>query len=67
MTTQRKAAADFLTGFATGWPEDQPELMILSLTTAKGVQDFALTREQALLVSKTIKRTAARLTTPIVS
>ena len=67
MTTQRKAAADFLTGFATGWPEDQPELMILSLTTAKGVQDIALTREQALLVSKTIKRTAARLTTPIVS
>ena len=38
--------------------------MILSLTTDKGVQDFALSKEQALLVAKTIKQTAARLAAP---
>lgn len=59
--TERAASADFLTAFATGWPEREPHLMVLSLTTQKGVQDFALTREQALLVAKTIKRTAAQL------
>ena len=35
--------------------------MVLSLTTHKGVQDFALTEQQALLVAKTIKETAAKL------
>lgn len=62
--TQRSASADFVTAFATGWPENQPELMVLSLTTHKGVQDFALTKNQALLIAKTIKRTAAQLVDP---
>jgi hypothetical protein len=61
---QRSTSADFVTAFATGWPEAQPDLMILSLTTHKGVQDFAFNKEQALLVAKTIKQTAARLATP---
>jgi hypothetical protein len=59
--SKRSTSADFVTAFATGWPENQPEIMVLSLTTQKGVQDFALTREQALLVAKTMKQTAARL------
>jgi hypothetical protein len=62
--TKRSTAADFVTAFATGWPEHQPDIMVLSLTTHKGVQDFALTKEQALLVAKTIKDTAARLAAP---
>jgi hypothetical protein len=62
--TTRSTSADFVTAFATGWPENQPEIMVLSLTTHKGVQDFALNREQALLVAKTIKQTAARLAKP---
>lgn len=62
--TQRSASADFVTAFATGWPENQPDLMVLSLTTHKGVQDFALTKNQALLIAKTIKRTAAQLVDP---
>ncbi len=62
--TKRSTAADFVTGFATGWPENQPDIMVLSLTTHKGVQDFALTKEQALLVAKTIKQTASRLARP---
>ena len=62
--TTRKAAADFVTGFATGWPEQQPDIMVLSLTTHKGIQDFAFNKEQALLIAKTIKETAAKLTTP---
>lgn len=62
--TTRKTAADFVTGFATGWPEQQPDIMVLSLTTHKGIQDFAFNREQALLIAKTIKETAAKLTTP---
>src|ERR1700756_1239817 len=49
------------TAFATGWPENQPDIMVLSLTTHKGVQDFALNKEQAQLIAKTIKETAARL------
>jgi hypothetical protein len=61
---ERKAAADFVTGFATGWPEHQPDIMVLSLTTHKGVQDFAFNKEQALLIAKTIKDTAARLSKP---
>lgn len=60
----RPTSADFLTAFATGWPEKEPHLMVLSLTTHKGVQDFAMTKEQALLIAKTIKRTAAQLTPP---
>jgi hypothetical protein len=57
-------SADFVTAFATGWPEQEPHLMVLSLTTHKGVQDFAVTKEQALLLAKTIKKTAAQLAPP---
>ncbi len=60
----RTLSADFVTAFKTGWPEQQPHIMVLSLTTHKGVQDFAFTREQALLVAKTMKETAARLAKP---
>jgi hypothetical protein len=62
--TNRSTSADFVTAFATGWPEEEPDIMVLSLTTHKGVQDFALTPEQALLIAKTMKQTAARLTLP---
>jgi hypothetical protein len=62
--TQRSTSADFVTAFATGWPENQPEIMILSLTTSKGVQDFAFNKEQALLIAKTMKETAAQLEKP---
>jgi hypothetical protein len=58
---QRATSADFVTAFATGWPENQPDILILSLTTKKGVQDFALNKEQALLIAKTIKDTAGQL------
>jgi hypothetical protein len=60
----RSTSADLVTAFATGWPEKQPDIMVLSLTTHKGVQDFAFNREQALLIAKTIKKTAAQLSTP---
>ena len=53
--TNRSTSADFVTAFATGWPEQQPDIMVLSLTTHKGVQDFALTKDQALLIAKTMK------------
>lgn len=62
--TKRSLSADFVTAFATGWPENQPEIMVLSLTTHKGVHDFAFNKEQALLVAKTMKETAARLAKP---
>ena len=62
--TNRSTSADFVTAFATGWPEGEPHIMVLSLTTAKGMQDFAFTREQALLVAKTMKQTAAALAKP---
>ena len=62
--TDRSTSAQFVTAFATGWPENQPDLMVLSLTTAKGVQDFAFNKEQALLIAKTIKETAAKLAKP---
>ena len=52
------------TAFATGWPEHQPDVMVLSLTTHRGVQDFAFNKEQALLIAKTIKETAAKLEKP---
>jgi hypothetical protein len=61
---QRSTAADFVTAFATGWPENQPEILVLSLTTHKGVQDFAFNKEQALLIAKTLKDTAERLAAP---
>ena len=60
----QKKSADFVTAFATGWPEQDPHIMVLSLTTHKGVQDFAFTKEQALLVAKTMKQTADRLAKP---
>jgi hypothetical protein len=62
--TKRSTSADFVTAFATGWPENQPDIMVLSMTTHKGVQDYALSKEQALLIAKTIKETAARLAEP---
>jgi hypothetical protein len=62
--TNRSTSADFVTAFATGWPENQPEIMVLSLTTHKGVQDFAFNKEQAMLIAKTIKETAAKLAKP---
>jgi len=62
--TTRSTSADFVTAFATGWPANQPEIMVLTLTTQKGVQDFAFTKEQALLVAKTMKDTAAKLARP---
>jgi hypothetical protein len=61
---KRSTSADYVTAFATGWPEKQPEIMVLSLTTHKGVQDFALNKEQALLIAKTMSDTAARLAEP---
>jgi len=64
MNTPRKTSADFVLGFATGWPEQQPDILVLSLTTHKGIQDFALNKEQALLIAKTIEETAARLAAP---
>jgi hypothetical protein len=64
MNTTRKTSADFVLGFATGWPEQQPDIMVLSLTTQNGIQDFAFNKEQALLIAKTIKETAAKLATP---
>lgn len=62
--TKRSTSADYVTAFATGWPEQQPDIMVLSLTTQKGVQDFAMNKEQALLIAKTMKETAARLVVP---
>jgi hypothetical protein len=64
MAQQRSASADYVTGFATGWPEKQPDILVLSLTTHKGVQDFALKKEQALLIAKTINETAAHMAEP---
>jgi hypothetical protein len=64
MTTSRSTTADFVTGFSTGWPEHQPDIMVLSLTTHRGVQDFAFNKEQALLIAKTIKETSAKLAKP---
>jgi hypothetical protein len=62
--TKRATSADFVTAFATGWPENQPDIMVLSLTTHRGVQDFAFNKEQALLITKTMKATAAKLAKP---
>ena len=60
----RTTTASFVTAFATGWPEAQPDILVLSLTTNNGVQDFAFNKEQALLIAKTIKETAAKLEKP---
>jgi hypothetical protein len=57
-------SADFVTAFATGWPENQPDILVLSLTTNKGMQNFAINKEQALLIAKTIKQTAVQLAQP---
>jgi predicted type IV restriction endonuclease len=65
MTEPTKNSAEFVTGFATGWPEDKPDLMILSFTTANGRKDFAVSKDQALLIAKTVKRTAAQLATSV--
>ena len=62
--TNRSTSADFVTAFATGFPEEESDIMVLSLTTHKGVQDFAFNKEQALLIAKTMKETAARLAAP---
>ena len=62
--TNRSTSAAFVTAFATGWPDTQPDVMVLSLTTAHGMQDFAFNKEQALLIAKTIKETAAKLEKP---
>ncbi len=64
MTDKRSTSADYVTAFATGWPENEPQVLVLSLTTHKGVQDFAFTKEQALVVAKTMKETADRLAEP---
>lgn len=56
--------AEFLTAFATGWPEDKPDLIILSLTTHSGKRDYAISKGQALLIAKTLKETAANLGKP---
>jgi hypothetical protein len=61
---KRSTSAEFVTAFATGWPENEPHIMVLSLTTSKGIQDFALNKEQALLVAKIMNETAARLAQP---
>jgi hypothetical protein len=60
----RSLSANFVTAFATGWPENQPDVVVLSLTTHKGVQDFAFTKENALLVAKTMNDTVTRLDKP---
>jgi hypothetical protein len=62
--TTRPTSADFVTAFATGWPDQQSEIMVLSLTTRKGMQDFVFNKEQALLIAKSIKATAAKLSKP---
>ncbi len=61
---KRSTSAEFVTAFATGWPENQPDIMVLSLTTQEGVRDFAFNKEQGLLLAKTINETAARLAKP---
>ncbi|MGY4479141.1 hypothetical protein [Bradyrhizobium sp. USDA 3364] len=59
-----RKAPELLTGFATGWPEQQPDIMVISMTTDKGVHDFAVTKEQALLIARTIQQTAENLGKP---
>ena len=60
----RETQADFVRAFSTGWPEKEPHIMVLSLSTHQGTFDFALTKDQALKVAKTMQETAARLAEP---
>ena len=60
----RSTSADFVRAFSTGWPEKEPHIMVLSLSTHNGTYDFALTKEQALKVAKTMQETAERLAEP---
>jgi hypothetical protein len=64
---KRALSAEFVTGFGAGWSEDRPDLMVLTLTTSKGIQDFAVNKEQALQIAKIINETAERLAKPRVS
>ncbi|WP_420971490.1 hypothetical protein [Bradyrhizobium sp. B120] len=59
-----RKAPELLKGFATGWPEQQPDIMVISMTTDKGVHDFAVTKDQALLIARTIQQTAENLGKP---
>ena len=61
---ERTTSADFVRAFSTGWPEKEPHIMVLSLSTHQGTYDFALTKDQALKIAKTIQETAARLAEP---
>jgi hypothetical protein len=60
----RRTQADFVRAFSTGWPEKEPHIMVLSLSTHQGTFDFALTKDQALKVAKTMQETAERLAEP---
>jgi hypothetical protein len=60
----RSTSADFVRAFSTGWPEKEPHVMVLSLSTHRGTYDFALTKDQALKVAKTMQETASRLAEP---
>ena len=60
----RSTSADFVRAYSTGWPEKEPHIMVLSLTTHQGTYDFALTKDQALQVATTMQETAARLAEP---
>jgi hypothetical protein len=60
----RSTSASFVTGFSTGWPEKQPDILVLSLSTRHGIQDFAFTKEQALLVVKGLNETIDKLKAP---
>jgi hypothetical protein len=62
--TDRSTSADFVRAFSTGWPEKEPHIMVLSLSTHRGTYDFALTKEQALKVAATMQETAGRLSEP---
>ena len=64
MNDKRATKAAIVTGFATGWPDEAPHILVLSLTTHQGVQDFALTKEQAQMVAKAMNDTADQLVEP---
>jgi len=63
-THARTTEAAYVQAFSTGWMDKLPDILVLSFTTHTGVHDFALTKEQALLIAKTMKETAARLAKP---
>jgi hypothetical protein len=62
--TDRQTSADFVRAFTTGWPEKEPHIMVLSLSTHRGTYDFALTKDQASKIAQTMQETAARLAEP---